>query len=262
MRGSELEPEAAALVVSDGDRRRELVLPGSLADLEGWEADDLVAWVADTSRFIGQGERLLDGARLAVGLVLWKLRQEVGDGSYGIRVGELAEQVGVSVRTLSSWRHDAEDHWKLPAPDARTAARREQASGVAAAATPPAVSKGTPERVRPSEVLPPPPGPVTRPAGSASHTAPRGPRHEQLTLPLDEASATIEQVSIEELAALPLARLKGMQARIAQALAIASRTPASSGPGLGCTHAKSMQTVLPYLTRCDPEKGGCGAKVR
>lgn len=79
----------------------------------------------------------------------------------------------------------------------------------------------------------------------------------------------IEQVSIEELAALPLARLKGMQARIAQALAVASKAgrPTSTGadgpvPALGCDHPKSMLTVLPYLTRCDPEKGGCGAKVR
>lgn len=79
----------------------------------------------------------------------------------------------------------------------------------------------------------------------------------------------IEQVSIEELAALPLARLKGMQARIAQALAVASKAGRSTStgvdgpaPALGCPHAKSMITVLGYLTRCDPEKGGCGAKVR
>lgn len=261
---------------SELDRIGGLALPSGPDELEGWTLEDLDQWATTVGVAIDAHERLLEQFRLGVGLVLWKIRTLEPDGSYGIRVERMAEVTGMSTRTLSGWRRDAEDHYGLPAPDARTVGRREQIRRDAETASPPAAPKGEPERVRPSEVLPPPPDPVTRPAASASHTASRGPRHEQLALPLEQASSTIEQVSIDELAALPLARLKGMQARIAQALAIASKAcrPTTTGavgphrpttPGAGsegCAHQKSMLTVLPYLTRCDPEKGGCGAKVR
>lgn len=250
--------EEAALVVSDGDRRRELVLLESLSDLEGWGEADLVQWASDTAQFIASGERLLDSARLSVGLVLWKLRQEVGDGRYGLLVVEMAERLGYTVRTLQGWRSDAQAHFALPAPDARSAGQQ-KAADARIPAHPTHTPQGITERITPSEVIPPvPERRREKRADSIGGDLP-APRHEQLALPLEEASLAIESAPLDELVALTPARLDAMAARIAEAQRAQRRL---AGQPSGCAHPKSAHKTLPYATICDKAKGGCGAKIR
>lgn len=241
-----------SLVVGDGDQNRQLVLPEQLGDLDGWEEAELVAWASDTTRFIDQGEQLLEEARLAVGLVLYKLRQEVGDGRYGLLVAEMADRVGSSVRSLQRWRLEAQEHHRLPAPDARSEGRQRQLQGDATVASP-----AEPERVTPSEVIPPQPEPERR--GKKPAAAPAA--FQQLALPLEEAASAIQEASLADLVQLPDEQLAALAARIAEAQR-AKRRLSGATEAPSCAHPKAMHETLSWGTVCSPKLGGCGAKIR
>lgn len=231
-------------------------LPEGLSDLEGWGEAELVAWATEAGRRIAQGESLLERMRLGVGLVLWKLRQEVGDGRYGLLVAEMAEQLGYSVRTLQGWRSDAQTHHALPAPDARSAGQQKAADARGSAHPAPA-PQGIAEKIRPSEVIPPQPDPAPR----GKIPPPAAPAFQQLALPLEEASLAIESAPLDELVALSPERLDAMASRIAEAQR-AQRRLSGLAPAGACSHPKAMHKTLPYGTVCDKAKGGCGTKVR
>lgn len=228
-------------------------LPEGLSDLEGWGEAELVAWATEAGRRIAQGESLLERMRLGVGLVLWKLRQEVGDGRYGLLVAEMAEQLGYSVRTLQGWRSDAQTHHALPAPDARSAGQQKAADARGSAHPAPA-PQGIAEKIRPSEVIPPQPDPAPR----GKIPPPAAPAFQQLALPLEEA---IQNASLEDLVALPEDAWASMKTKIAEAEHLRRRL-SRLAPAGACSHPKAMHKTLPYGTYCDKTKGGCGTKVR
>jgi len=87
--------------------------------MEGW-LNGAVSAVAD-------GEQRLQDSRVQVGMVLYRLRVDVGDGPYGEACDRIAREAGVTVRTLSTWRGLAEKHLQLPPPDDRTEKRRKRA---------------------------------------------------------------------------------------------------------------------------------------
>lgn len=134
------------------------------ADLDGWQPADLLA-------ALGRAADAFANQRLAVGLLLWKLRTQVPDGVYGKHVVEQARRLEVDERTLRRWRLAAEARFGLDAPDDRSLNRREQIANDRERSGQPVSTP--PERVRPSEVIPP--EPESRPEKTAAV--------EQLTLP-------------------------------------------------------------------------------
>jgi hypothetical protein len=238
----------------------DLGLPEGLSDLEGWSEAELVAWATTAGRRIAQGESLLEQMRLCVGLVLWKLRQEAGDGRYGLLVAEMAEQLGYSVRTLQGWRSDAQAHYALPAPDARSAGQQ-RAANARGSAHPAPAPHGIAEKITPSEVIPPEPERRREKRADSIGSDHPAPRHEQLALPLEEASLAIRMAPLDELVALDPGELDAMALRIAEAQR-AQRRLSGKVAAAACSHPKAMHKTLAYATICDQAKGGCGAKVR
>lgn len=208
-------------------------------DLEGWASDD----------FLDAHGRLVASfakVRHVAGVLLWGARQVLKDGEYGEHVQAVAELYEVEPDTLYRWRRSAEQSDGLPPADARSAGRRaalEQGVGRSSDSsgshesdprpTPP------PERVKPSEVLPP--AQNGRIEGRVAPTAPPGrpPRHEQPTLPGAEAWGTVAKMTILDLAGLPVEELKAMQRKIAEALRLADPGPRRLAP------AGSRQQVEP-----------------
>lgn len=86
-----------------------LVVPDSLAEMEGWSTTDLVEWL--NSQALSHGR-----ARLAVGLGLWAVRDRESEKFYSQLVAKLASLFDVEDGTLLRWRNAAQRHYELPDP--------------------------------------------------------------------------------------------------------------------------------------------------
>ncbi len=98
----------------------------TVTDMDGWSGQDLMDWLIPWAAALQTAEQRTDAIRRAVGVGLWKLREELGDGAYGRQVADLATKAGVSARTMRRWRESAEEHYGLPVPDASKKRREGQ----------------------------------------------------------------------------------------------------------------------------------------
>lgn len=96
-------------------------------DADAWTAEECVAWAPDAIRAVVQAEVTVEEMRIAVGLVLYRMRAVLGDGDFGHAAAELAGIAGVTFRTLLTWRDRAEAHFQLAPPSARAIVHREKA---------------------------------------------------------------------------------------------------------------------------------------
>lgn len=233
-------------------------LPTQPSDLEGYDRADIEAVLSQASASFAR-------ARTHVGLLLWALRQRVEHGEYGAVEDEWAERFEVDPRTIRRWRLTAETEWDLAPPSPQSASKRSAVSDKVSEtpARPRPKPSAEPERVAPSEVLPPPPPELARdiPAKAVSGKVTPVARHEQLSLPLEEASTAIRNAPLDELIALPDEELQAMAQRIDEARR-AKRRLAQAQPDTACDHPKAKRKVLGFGAICDKARGGCGALVR
>lgn len=102
-----LDPEKPDVV----ERVNLPVLPAAtdIAAIETWETSDLIRWVENQAI-------QMRPLRLAVGAVLWVLRERMSEQEYGRLVDRLADAFDVTASTLWRWRKTAQNHWELDDP--------------------------------------------------------------------------------------------------------------------------------------------------
>jgi hypothetical protein len=244
----------------------ELALPERAADLERYET------VPEVMAELQRWARPHGDYRLAVGLLLWRLRTLVTEQQYMDELDKVAQWYDVELRTLRRWRLKAEIAWQLEPPSARAAAVRSREAeavvtqGVATTATSPHVvhSSAPPEVVTPTEVIPPEPPPEPPPRPRAAPPPP-----EQLSFPFQERVRALAVEPLDEWITLPDDVFAALEARVAAARRMrraavttashGANVPARTGP---CSHPTGMRLTLAYGTFCHPSRGGCGAKLR
>lgn len=234
----------------------ELALPESATDLEGWTVDDVRAQLR-SSAASGAIEKTRTGAWLWAAAVL------MTDSEYEAEVAQVAAQWEVQRGTVRAWRLKAEIRLGLDPPNPRAVAARER--GFRGATRVARGSKSVdnsvpPERVTPTVVERPPEPNGERPTRAKDRAV-------QLTLPFADHVRAVT-AGVDELAKLPDADWKALRlavveaGRLRQVLARQPRPLIDVLADGECAHPKTMLTVLPYLTRCDTAKGGCGKRLR
>lgn len=108
------------------ERPVDLPAPTQPSDLDGWDANDLEGWLPPAIAATVAAEERTNEMRASCGLVLYRLRGELGDGPYGEALDRVASASKVTVRTLTNWRRLAEKQFQLSAPTKRAAGVRKQ----------------------------------------------------------------------------------------------------------------------------------------